>query len=37
MKRVVAILALSLVTLLSQSVVLGAQKKRAYKPSERRQ
>src|SRR5688500_13855943 len=37
MKRVVAILALALATLLSQSVVLGAQKKRAYKPSERRQ
>ena len=37
MKRTVAILALALVTLLSQSVVLGAQKKRAYKPSERKQ
>src|SRR5687767_2271350 len=37
MKRFLAILALALVTLLSQSVVLGAQKKRAYKPSERRQ
>ena len=35
MKRIVAILALALVTLLSQSAVLGAQKKRAYKPSER--
>ena len=37
MKRTVAVLALAFATLLSQSVVLGAQKKRAYKPSERRQ
>ena len=37
MKRVFGILALALVTLLSQSAVLGAPKKRAYKPSERRQ
>ena len=37
MKRIVAVLTLALVTVLSPSVVLGAQKKRAYKPAERRQ